>query len=282
MSVYYEIKEHLTAKINEENSNAGTIAENIIYMQRAQLALLYSRVLLDEAIKGDFKGLFDAMAKANKVDVVVDYSYRWNMNSNYLGIGPFKMMEVLDNLSEEEMDGIRYTVYNQVDGEGPGVICFYGVENGENKAGYSEADDRSVEGNWYTPIGFVLCDVDEIDPASMDRVKEICETFKLFGNPQQEQEEESCSTDSTHDMLKELGIKLPQSGCDEDMFLNEVNLHSNEDIQTFIDTVNKLNEVVGGIVETEYEFVDLSQKDPRMLKITILDDKTAKLELIQA
>ena len=158
MSVYYSIKEHL--RLSRESTDWVIPAYEVISIMRGSLSALAALELLGEAklyslhvnadgkrydvegscIDQSFQTALRAMEVARDLDVVVDYSYNWRCGwSMYEIVGPFNLMEYMENPEGNDLTGIFYSMWNIADcADGPGMLVAYGENNGKSYNGTVE------------------------------------------------------------------------------------------------------------------------------------------------
>lgn len=156
MSVFYEIKEHLQVKRNEENVDDITGAGDALQAMQGQLAALAALMLAgDDSIRfklrltadgktyicegkevmPEFKTILDVLPNAAEVDLEAAYGYThhggWAM---YDLVGPFPLMKLLGDYKSDDpyWDGIFYSAWNNADcNEDAGCLVAYGKKDGK-------------------------------------------------------------------------------------------------------------------------------------------------------
>ena len=171
MSEYHEIKEHLhiEGKAADKVTGASICAD----IMQFNLASLASLVLLDEAriyglqltadgreynfsgkeITPEYRTILSALGEAADIDIVAEYGYYWRDKPLYLNVGPFELMDTLDEHSNEVgWDNVFYSAWHNADyNDGCGALVAYGVKDGKTYNGVVpfEKVDAVPEGEWY-------------------------------------------------------------------------------------------------------------------------------------
>lgn len=276
MSVYYDIREHIIIKDTNEHME---LADMFIY----RIACLGRSLLLDggkiiqltvvtDGEKSEFSGdtlnekfhsIIRAMSSAGSLEVIADYGY-YHYTTDVQGPDVFDIADFLDERiaedGEDYLDGMFYSMYNNADcSSDAGAVVAYGKKNGAVYKGTIEKKtiDTLPDGVWYSPQTAVVY---EEESENAEEIEAICREMTKF---------------SSYDVL--------EAENNEVMFyLNNLELHNNDELVEFIGLCNKLLKATSGKATADINLADLKGDDGRIAEVAYNDDGTYEIALYSA
>ena len=276
MSVYYDIREHIIIKDTNEHME---LADMFIY----RIACLGRSLLLDngkiiqltvvtDGEKSEFSGdtlnekfhnIIRAMRGAESLEVIADYGY-YHYTTDIQGPDVFDIADFLDERiaedGEDYLDGMFYSMYNNADcSSDAGAVVAYGKKNGAVYKGTIEKKtvDALPDGVWYSPQTAVVY---EEESENAEEIEAICREMTKF---------------SSYDVL--------EAENNEVMFyLNNLELHNNDELVEFIGLCNKLLKATDGEAIADINLADLKGDDGRIAEVAYKDDGTYEIALYSA
>lgn len=276
MSVYYDIREHLIIKDTNEHME---LADMFIY----RIACLGRSLLLDSGkiiqltvitdgkkrefsgrtINSKYQNIIRAMRSAESFEVIADYGY-YHYTTDIQGPDVFDIADFLDERiaedGEDYLDGMFYSMYNNADCSGDvGAVVAYGKKNGAVYKGTVEKKsvDTLPESVWYSPQTAVVY---EEESENAEEIEAICREMTKF---------------SSYDVLE-------VENNDFMFYLNNLELHNNDELVEFIGLCNKLIKATNGEVIADINLVDLKNDDCRIAEVAYNDDGTYEISLYSA
>lgn len=292
MSVFYNFTEVLEAHNVQEDS----YAEEIIELMKSQLSMLsvvmvhklvdvYDMKLVVDGKESKFNGDFytteivDAirsMDNANEISLFIDYSY-WHYACNGdLNIGPFVMMDYLDEIDESAFKNISYAAYNRADCDPDfegGVLCSYYFDG--NKVHRGRVDSKNIsdvpDGEWESPYTPWTVDDAKLSEDDINFLKNLAERMRPFAFVDDNINAE---------------FDLDESGRCKYVSMEYAVISSKQDFETFLGLVGELVRWRNNRPEDEKEwiditssFVDISEHAPRILHAVFDEEGNYKLDL---
>lgn len=284
MSVYYDIKEHLVVK-DRQPSEFVTAKDNAVDIMHYQLSLLGALMLQENAFieelvlnadgetysfsgnetTPDLGKLMKALRNACDLDLTIRYDFtRYGMNGISQSAGPQTMMQWLDELEDEEMDGIFYSAWCKADCNGDaGNLYAYGNHNGTFHRGAIEAKPVSAypAGKWYAETDLVV-DMDELSLEQVQKIVAIChELNRLTDFPEGDRQIMINNTPVS------VGNPIDFSEDGVSYYMNDVRLNSAEDMKRLLHLHAELSELTDGSCGHIGEYMDLSAAEARIMYI---------------
>ena len=274
MSVYYEVNEHLVVANTEEYGG-------IVNLMSTQLSILGACMLQDHAgirnltviadgeehrfsgniISEDLHEAIRAMNSAKSLEVISAYHYYWY--TDRLDPGPFEMTKLLQAVAKdapEVLEGMFYSMYNNADcGEGAGCITAFGRKDGKLYTGEVpfEAVESISDGDWYTPVTAVVCEMDNLDGLDMKAIENTCRELSAYSAADTLTNEEN----------------------DFSFFLNNLRITDDTQLKAFMQGYAKLIDLTDGECCLIGELADISKPDVSLLHFDVEADGSAVLKL---
>lgn len=264
MSVVFNVKEHLT--VSNTTNNASIIA--VMHKQLEQLIAHMSnkrvnRCILNLTADGkdytfcgtevtpELTALLVAMT--NSASVVLSTSYEYEESSSPdCTCAPISsnMCQQLSHMGQSLPEGLFYCAYSIADCDNHmGSLAAYGTRNGKHYFGevpYAAAELPN-DGAWFTPQTAVVYQTDCTENLNLDQIKSVCEQL---------------CTLSQADTLAVSEHEL----C---FFLNNLQLTTKEQMETFIRLYAQLMVLTDSQCSFVGELVDLSGETPRFMQLNI-------------
>lgn len=280
MSVYYDIKEHIIIKNTAEHEETRDIFSYRLVCLAKSLLLNSGKIhnltviadgkkreLSGTTVTAKFHNIIRAIDKANSLEIVADYGY-YHYTSDVKGPDVCDIADHLDERIKEEgsdcLNGLFYSIYNNADcSDDAGIVLAYGEKNGTLYTGKVEGKtvDALPDGVWHSPQTAVICDPMEDGLTNVEEIEPICREMTKF---------------SSYDELEvdEGGISF---------YLNNLELHNNDELNKFVGLCKKLLEATNGeACASELGLTDLYSNDARIITVKINDDGTQEIVLYSA
>lgn len=290
MSVFYEVYEHW---VISDTANYHVEASNIC----CRLSLLAAWELQRRGNVGtveitadskkfrfegnilseDFREALDALQGAWSVEVIVNYGC--SVNAMEMGPTPFGLMEHLDNAVAEDpnyLDGLFCCVYHNADcADDGGKLCAYGRKNGMLYTGKVPfvAVDCMPDGDWYTPVTAVVCDVDAVDGLDLTKIEAVCRQLQQFDYTEKPAD---LPENSVLIPLFETLTRTEDSLC---FTIDNLHLRNDAELKTFAALFTKLVELTDGQCSLIGEIADISQPDVKILHYDVEPDGACTIRL---
>lgn len=276
MSVYYDIREHIIIKDTNEHME---LADMFIY----RIACLGRSLLLDsgkiiqltvvtdgkkrefsgKTVTAKFHNIIRAMRSAENFEVIADYGY-YHYTTDVQGADVLDIVNFLDERiaedGEDYLDGMFYSMYNNADcSSDAGAVVAYGKKNGAVYKGTIEKKTVASlpDGVWYSPQTAVVY---EEESENAEEIEAICREMTKF---------------SSYDVL--------EAENNEVMFyLNNLELHNNDELVEFIGLCNKLLKATDGEAIADINLADLKGDDCSIAEVAYNDDGTYEIALYSA
>lgn len=242
MSVYYTIMEKLKVKgigqdrcFDVAGDDEGVTLTELVGMMQSQLCNISSAMMMDcgkiremvltvdgktTTFSGDILNeetdrAIKSMAGANEVDVFVHYDYSWYPGGN---AGPFRMMDILDQVEESIFDWISYTAFNMADcADVPGGnLCSYYKRDGIVHRGETSFVEGAIpsECTWYSPDTMMYTEGIYCSEEEYKQLEEMVQKVHKY-------------TSDTPDLEYDEGYPV--------YFMNNIELHGSEQLREFAD-----------------------------------------------
>ena len=275
MSIYYDVKEHLVVRdrtnevIDNSEDSRNVAVENLQF----RMAVIGSLMLLDDAKIWEFKLTADerkysfygnvpsielkeaiaAMQDAKSIDLVLEYGF-WRRGFSDLSemAEPFSLIEAFHDYSEQEMEGLFYTMWNKTDSaEGEGILSAYGVKNGKYYSGQVDFSEAStLDGTWSADTDACITLEGQPEAWIREKVLSIVETLKEISTVYEDTDESSYW----------------------EFVLNDVYLKNPDDIRKLLQAYRELKSLPGVGCSLIGEYVDLTGDDVRRMNIEYSKD----------
>lgn len=269
MSVYYNVKEHLSIRNYQDEFVLSTVVDTLVNIANA---MLYDRARINNLslfvdgksysyagseIAHDFHEIIRAVSnQITNLEIVLDYS----------GVCyGFPIVESVTSAFEnntESADHIFYCLYNQADCEsGIGVLSAFGKKNGNFYNGVVEPQLSTGlwDGEWESADTVIAFEEDVTDNIDLEQIK-LCVT-KL--------------SNMNADIQFEINDTVAL------LYVNYVMLNSKEKIQSFVEICKTLDSATNGTCGFIAEFVDMSGDDVRTMIIDINDNEKVGIKISQ-
>ncbi len=277
MSIYYDVLEHICISDTAEHEDTtGIFSYRLVRIGALMLddcARFYRlRVITDgkkrefsgNTVTEEYHGIIRAIEEAKSVEIVAEYGYYEYMlsvlNPGVLDIADH-LNERIDEEGADSLKGMFYSMYHNADcSDNAGAIVAYGEKNGQLYTGQVKEKSIDVlpEGSWYAPFTDVQCELEKDEMKNVDEIEAICLEMTKFS---------SSDTLSVDDK----GLSF---------FLNNHELHNNEELIEFIGLCRKLIRATDGkACAEELNLADLGGDDGKIVKIKINDDGTHEIFL---
>lgn len=277
MSVYYTLKEHLIVKNLHERGNDIPVAQ-----MKRQLSLLGALMLTDDAaiasleviadgttyrfsgkeVSPELHALLRGMDQGDSVEIVADYSFRWNAASEHLNAGHLAVCGCVEKLlkeAPEQAENIFYSVYNEADCNIGGVLVAYGKKDGKLYHGIVEPAPAALpeDGVWEnagTTILFADACTDETDVAAIAQIGHtLAERFP--------------------------NVKFTRDENGVSLYADFLTLRSKVDFELLIEQYARLLRATDGKCSLLGCFADLNGKDAAVVELDIEADSSYTLNI---
>ena len=216
-----------------------------------------------DTLNEKFHSIIRAMSSAGSLEVIADYGY-YHYTTDVQGPDVFDIADFLDERiaedGEDYLDGMFYSMYNNADcSSDAGAVVAYGKKNGAVYKGTIEKKtiDTLPDGVWYSPQTAVVY---EEESENAEEIEAICREMTKF---------------SSYDVL--------EAENNEVMFyLNNLELHNNDELVEFIGLCNKLLKATSGKATADINLADLKGDDGRIAEVAYNDDGTYEIALYSA
>ncbi len=265
MSIYYDIKEHLSVKDTDKHEEA-------IGLAKYQLSLLGAWILQNragvvaltviangrkyqfegEVMTKEYHDLIKVFDDAKSLEMEAEYYYIIN-GGEAAEPGPFAMTAYLGALFEEEpdmQDGIFYSMYNKADcGDGIGTLCAYGQNDDKNYSGVIEPIDAELPetGIWSTRDTSIAFEACATEGMNVEEIHLCAEAITSLGTEA-----------DVHFAEDEEGITF---------FVNHLSLDAKTDFEKYINICRRLIAATNGQVGIMAEFASFDEPDAQTLFI---------------
>lgn len=298
MSVYYEIKEHLTLQPGVDSSvpylmekriallgadmlMGGYSAIDTLHVKQGECEVTFSGSEVTPALKEAIGLIARAEAEENTepVEVELSYVYRWSSGDEAFsdGLGPFTFCFFLDSLEDGELEKLSYVMWNNADcSDDMGAVSCYGV-NSSGTLCHGEAEFEKIgalpaEAKWYCEETTFIYD----ETPFTAEAAAACRALSIAaGNPEPDKGE----TFTVDGQLCQSYPDLTWNGEDEgEYYLNFVSLPDPESAAAFTAAAAQAL-LATGREEYQVDLLDLNARLPRMLRITVQADGSTKYEM---
>lgn len=291
MSVYYEIREHLTLLPGSDPSAAylaarrlamlgadmlmeGGTAVDTLRVSKGARAVSFSGCEVDPSLKEAVSLLLEAMQAENTEPAEMDlaYEYRWSEADEAFseGLEPFGLCRLFDAWEDRELEKISYVMWNKADGtDGMGTVVRYGKDSSgtlcRGTAPFLPIDVLPPEAAWYTEESTFAYDG---SPFTAE-IAEACRLLSIAaGNPSPEEGE----TFTVEGQLCQSYPDLSWDGEDEgEYYLNFVSLPDKSSADAFTEAMVRVLRATGREAY-EAELLDIHARLPRLLRCTVTAD----------
>ena len=276
MSVYYDIREHIIINSTAEQEESLAVYSHrlarIGALMLEDCAKFRKLVVITDGEKSEFSGdtlnekfhsIIRAMRSAESLEIIADYGY-YHYTTDIQGPDVFDIADFLDERiaedGEDYLDGMFYSMYNNADcSSDAGAVVAYGKKNGAVYKGTIEKKtvNSLPDGVWYSPQTAVVY---EEESENAEEIEAICREMTKF---------------SSYDVLEVDGNAV-------EFFLNNLELHNNDELVEFIGLCNKLIKATDGEATADINLADLKSDDGRIAEVAYNDDGTYEIALYSA
>ena len=260
MSVYYNVKEHISTNNFQNETITSAIIDTLVAVGKE---MLYDRAIIRELslqangneyffkgskITPEFHKIISVISSATTMDLVMSYG---SVNCEF---------PVADNVSAifrkgpQYANNLFYSLYNEADcNSGAGLLSAYGEKNGKFHFGHIELRPGSfVAGEWYNEDTLATFEADLDDDLNLENLKNCVDALSAIGA----------------DVDFRVGEK------DVSLFVNNITIKTAEEFERFVKLCIELDRATDGKCGFMLEFVDTSRTDARVLQIELGDNGT--------
>lgn len=258
MSVYYNVKEHISINNFQDEEVISSIIETIASVAQMMLydrAKINSLSLCANGELHSFEGheitsklheIIRAIGAATTMDLVMSYD---SVNCEF----PIsKVVSKKFRTNSEHVGKLFYSLYNKADcNSGVGLLSAYGEKNGLFYHGPIEPKISSfVEGEWYSEDTLVTFEADLDATVDIENLKKCVDGFFSVG--------------------ADVDFRV----CEKEisLFINNMTINTTEKFERFIELCIELNRITNGQCGFMLEFVDTSGSDARIMQIDLGDN----------
>lgn len=297
MSVYYEIKEHLSLLPGADSSVASLFGKRLAMLGADMLMEYGAHIDTLRVKKGDCEVSFtghevnEDLKKAvlllvdapnpeleEPLEAELCYEFRWSAWDEAFSdeISPFGFCDFLGKLEDDKLKYVHYVMWNNSDcGEGMGAITFYGADNAgavqRGIVGIADITELPEDASWYCNKATYIYD----GPFNA-AIAEACRKLSITcGNPTPEVGE----TFTYDGHLCQSSPDLIWEGGEEGEYLLEAaSLPDKESVAAFTAAITDVLRATG---EESYAFAffDINARIPRMLFITVEKEGSVRYEM---
>lgn len=267
MSVCYDVREHMVISDADEGYDyvgflrghlalmgalmlCGEVRYCDINLTADQTVYKFSGILVNQ----DLHTMVDALEGAKSINWSAYWDYRWTAWSGIADLASVNTIcEQMHEADEQEIipESVFYSCYVEADcDDSIGGSQAYGVWNGKRYHGdlsFNLVDHIDEGGCWRTPQTAVTLEFTWSKEADRARIQKIVKDLAAF-------------SDSNNIDINEKEISV---------FLNNVILHSEKDIEKYLNLTGELNELTNGECIVAEEFEDSDSLNPRILRFDL-------------
>lgn len=154
-----------------------------VYVQKFHIELDGETVVKtgDElsTMTGDIQRAISGISDAKQINIDITYNYTWRLSDDHLAIGPFVLVDYLQECDDAVFNSLDYVMYNFSDSSGAntGLLVAYGKRNNLVFRGIvepSRTQGLPRFGKWLAPMTVLMIDEAEVPECSSARVRQIC------------------------------------------------------------------------------------------------------------
>jgi hypothetical protein len=260
MSVYYNVKEHISTNNFQDETITSAIIDTLVSIGRE---MLYDRAIIRELslhANGNeyfFKGseitpklheIIRVINSATTMDLVMSYD---SVNSEF----PIaKKVSEIFKKGPCYANNLFYSLYNKADcNSGVGLLSAYGEKNGKFYCGPVELQNSLlVEGEWYNEDNLITFEGEIKDVLNLEDLKKCVAELSALG----------------------ADVDFKVDAEEISLFVNNMTINAIDTFDCFVKLCLELDRVTDGKCGFMLEFVDTSDTDTRVLLID-LDDNGA-------
>ena len=255
MSVYYNVKEHISTNNLQDETITSAIIDTLVSIGRE---MLYDRATIRELslhANGNeyfFKGS-EITSKLHEIIRVINSATTMDLVMSYDSVNcEFPIAEVVSETFKEGpryANDLFYSLYNKADcNAGAGLLFAYGEKNGNFYHGPIILKPSSfADGEWYNEDTLVTFEADIDDALNLENLKNCVDGLSAIGA----------------DVDFRVGEK------DVSLFVNTITIKTTEEFERFVKLCIELDRATDGKCGFMLEFVDTSNTDARVLQIEL-------------
>ena len=268
MSVYYNVKEHISTNNFQDETITSAIIDTLVSIGRE---MLYDRAMIGELSlyangnKYFFKGreitpklheIIRVINSATTMDLVMSYD---SINCEF---SIAKNVSAMFSKGPCYANNLFYSLYNKADcNAGAGLLSAYGEKNGKFYCGSIDLCPASfVEGEWYNEDTLATFEADLDDALNLENLKNCVDGLSAVG----------------------AGVDFRVGEKDVSLFVNNITIKTTEEFERFVKLCIELDQVTDGKCGFMLEFVDTSDTDARVLQIELGDNGTYSVWMANA
>lgn len=261
MSVYYNVKEHISVKNYQDDCITSAIVDTIVSIGSQ---MLYDRATVAGiSLNADgkqyfFEGrevtpklheLIRAVESATTIDLVMQYD---SVNCD------FCIAEAVAEAYETDpkaADAVFYSLYNKADcNSGAGVLLAYGKKDGEFYNGPIEQKVSSfVEGIWYNEDTLVAFGGSTSEVLNLEDLKTCVTAFSALG----------------------ADVDFRIEGDEITFYVNDMTIKTVAEFERFVDLCKEVQRLTHGDAGFILEFVDMSDAEAQVMIVDLDDNGTS-------
>ena len=258
MSVYYNVKEHISINNFQDEEVISSIIETIASVAQMMLydrAKINSLSLCANGELHSFEGheitsklheIIRAIGAATTMDLVMSYD---SVNCEF----PIsKVVSKKFRTNSEHVGKLFYSLYNKADcNSGVGLLSAYGEKNGLFYHGPIILKPSSfADGEWYNEDTLITFEADIDDALNLENLKNCVDELSAIG----------------------ADVDLRVGDKDVSLFVNNITIKSTEEFERFVKLCIELDRATDGKCGFMLEFVDTSGADARITQIDLDDN----------
>lgn len=260
MSVYYNVKEHISTNNFQDETITSAIIDTLVSIGRE---MLYDRAIIRELslqANGNeyfFKGS-EITPKLHEIIRVINSATTMDLVMSYDSVNcEFPIAEVVSETFKEGpryANDLFYSLYNKADcNSGVGLLSAYGEKNGKFYCGPVELHNSLlVEGEWYNEDNLITFEGEIKDVLNLEDLKKCVAELSALG----------------------ADVDFKVDAEEISLFVNNMTIKAIDTFDCFVKLCLELDRVTDGKCGFMLEFVDISDTDTRVLLID-LDDNGA-------
>jgi hypothetical protein len=255
MSVYYNVKEHISTNNFQDETITSAIIDTLVSIGRE---MLYDRAIIRELslqANGNeyfFKGseitpklheIIRVINSATTMDLVMSYD---SVNSEF----PIaKKVSEIFKKGPCYANNLFYSLYNKADcNSGVGLLSAYGEKNGKFYCGPVELQNSLwVEGEWYNEDSLVAFEGSVADVLNLEDLKKCVAELSALG--------------------ADVDFRVDKEEIS--LFVNNMTIKTSDTFACFMDLCMDIDRLTNGNSSFMLEFADTSDADARVMMIEL-------------
>lgn len=258
MSVYYNVKEHISTNNFQDETITSAIIDTLVSIGRE---MLYDRAIIRDLslhvdgrnyffegkeITPEFHKIIRAIESATTMDLVMSYD---SVNCE------FSIAEIVSETFKEGpryANNLFYSQYNKADcNSGVGLLSAYGEKNGKFYCGPVELQNSLfVEGEWYNEDNLITFEGEIKDVLNLEDLKKCVAELSALG--------------------ADVDFRVDKEEIS--LFVNNMTIKTSDTFNCFIKFCLELKRVTAGTCGFMLEFVDTSDAEARIMQIDLNDN----------